>query len=61
MNNIKKLFFAAVMLCGGCATVGQTAIRGLSIGSYNAQKPSIVYDTLDNWLSIGLYETLIKH
>lgn len=58
---MKKLFFSAVMLLGGCATVGQIAIRGLSIGSYNAQKPSIVYDTLDNWLSIGLYETLIKH
>lgn len=26
MNNIKKLFFAVVMLCGGCAAVGQTMI-----------------------------------
>lgn len=39
MNNIKKLFFAAVMLCGGCAAMG-----------HSAEKEIVIVATLNSYL-----------
>ena len=35
MNNIKKLFFAVVMLLGGCAAMGQTAERSYPLPAFS--------------------------